>query len=93
MRCTKDTTQDQKINGSRIPQMRCSKDTTQDQKINGSRNTDYLLPAVRMTGSGTGNRIPQRVPPRPAGVQRDEPFFPPFRPGTPAGTCTHRDTA
>ena len=73
--------------------MRCTKDTTQDQKINGSRNTDYLLPAVRMTGSGTGNRIPQRVPPRPAGVQHDEPVFPPFRLGIPAGTCSNRDTA
>jgi len=75
----------------RIPQMRCRKHTTKDKKMNGSRNTDYVLPAARMTGSATGNRIPQRVPPRPAGVQRDEPVFPPFRPGTPAGTCTHRD--
>jgi len=72
--------------------MRFSKDTTQDRKMNGSRNTDYILPAVRMTGSDTSNRIQQRVPPRPAGVKRDEPVFPPFRPGTPAGTCTHRDT-
>jgi hypothetical protein len=26
------------------------KDTTKDRKMNGSRNTDYVLPAVRMTG-------------------------------------------
>jgi len=71
--------------------MRCRENTTLDQNMNGSRNTDYVLPAVCMTGSDSSNRIPQRVPPRPAGVHRDEPVFPPFRPGTPAGTCTHRD--
>jgi len=70
--------------------MRFRKDTTQDRKMNGSRNTDYFLPAVRMTGSDTGNRIQQILPPCPAGVKRDEPVFPPFGPGIPAGT--HRDT-
>jgi hypothetical protein len=70
--------------------MRFRKDTTKVWKMNGSRNTDYLLPAIRMTGSGTSNGIQQRAPPRPAGVKRIEPVFPPFRPGTPAGT--HRDT-
>ena len=70
--------------------MRCRKDSTQDQKMNGSRNTDYLLSAVRMTGTGTTNRIQKGVPTRPAGVKRDDPLSPPFWPGTPAGT--HRDT-
>jgi hypothetical protein len=69
------------------------KNTTQDQKWNGNGNTDDALPAVRMITSDTGNRMHQRVPPRPAGVQHDEPVFWPFWPGTPAGTCTHRDTA
>jgi len=73
--------------------MRFRKDTTQDQKLNRNGNTDDVQPAVCMTGPGACNRIPQRLPPRPAGVQRDEPVFWPFRPGTPAGTCTHRDTA
>jgi hypothetical protein len=73
--------------------MRCRNDTTQDQKLNGNGNTDYILPAVRMTSSDTGNQVKQRLPPRPAGVQRNEPVFPPFKPGTPAETCTHRDTA
>ena len=60
--------------------------------MNGNRNTDYVPPTVRMTGSDSINRIQQRVPPRPAGVQRDDPVFPPFRPGILAGACTHRDT-
>jgi hypothetical protein len=72
--------------------MTLRKDTTKDRKINGSRNTDYVLPAVLMTGSDTSNRIQQRVPPRPAGVMHDEHVSPLFRPGIPAGTCTHRDS-
>jgi len=70
--------------------MRFRKDTTKVRKMNGSRNTDYLLHAVLITGSDTSNGIQQRVPPRPAGVKRDEPVSPPFRHRTPTGT--HRDT-
>ena len=60
--------------------------------MNGSRNTDYVLPAVRMTGSDTSNRLQQILPPRPTGVKRDEPVFAPFQPGIPAGVRTQGDT-